>query len=192
MSALTTPRKTRVFNVPNLITFQHAIAECLDWTQPWGMRSSVVLVPSRAASNQLRWSLERLAPNRAMILPLVLIRDEFYLELHRPVADAPPLMADAERLVCGRAAAIDVRAAPGLVGEFLGLYDELRRRHRSVDAFERLLVDTLEPSNEVDLGARRMLRQTRFLAAMFRAYERRVEASGCLDEHGLRARTLSQ
>ena len=108
MSALTTPRKTRIFNVPNLITFQHAIAECLECTQPWGMRSSVVLVPSRAASNQLRWSLEqRLAPNRA----LVLIRDEFYLELHRPVADVPPLMADAERMVCGRAAAIDVRAA---------------------------------------------------------------------------------
>jgi len=52
-------------------------------------------------------------------------------------------------------------------------------------------VDTLEPSNEVDRGARRMLRQTRFLAAMFRAYERRVEASGCLDEHGLRARAVA-
>ena len=36
-----------------------------------------------------------------------------------------------------------------------------------------------------------MLRQTRFLAGMFRAYERRVAASGGIDEHGVRASVLA-
>ena len=37
-----------------------------------------------------------------------------------------------------------------------------------------------------------MLRQTRFLVAMFRAYERRVSSTGRLDEHGLRALVLDR
>ena len=37
-----------------------------------------------------------------------------------------------------------------------------------------------------------MLRQTRFLVAMFRAYEQRVSLTGRLDEHGLRALVLDR
>src|SRR4030095_5055818 len=44
----------------------------------------------------------------------------------------------------------------------------------------------LEPSISIDRGAERMFRQTRFLAAAFRAFEVLVEQSGRLDEHGLR------
>jgi hypothetical protein len=149
-------------------------------------------VPSHAAADQLRWTLKQrtLDAGTAQVLPLLLTRDELYAELHRRADAPPPLLGPIERLVCGRAAADEALASgmdppfrlrPGLVSEFLGLYDELQRRHRSVDTFERLLVDEQDPNAEFDRGARRMLRQTRFLAAMYRAYERRVGESGRLD-----------
>ena len=56
----------------------------------------------------------------------------------------------------------------------------------SVESFERLLVSELEPSVDLDRGARRLLRQTRFLAETFRSYQRRLSAAGRLDEHELR------
>ena len=128
-------------------------------------------------------------------------RDGLYDELRRRLDEAPPRLGAVERLVCGRAAAEEARASgveppfnlrPGLVDELLGLYDDLRRNRREVDAFERVLVERLEPSRDLDRGARRMLRQTRFLAGMFRAYERRVAASGRIDEHGVRASALAR
>ena len=136
-----------------------------------------------------------------MLLPRLLTRDELYAELHRRARDVAPLLSPIERLVCGRGAADEALASgveppfklrPGLVAEFLAFYDELRRRQRTLDTFERLLVGELEPSAELDRGARRMLRQTRFLVAMFRAYERRVSVTGRLDEHALRAVVLEQ
>ncbi len=192
-----TPRDTRLFSCADLPTFQRTIVACLAEIGPWGRRDSVVLVPSHSAADQLRWTLEECAldADPVQVWPLVLTRDEFYAELHRRTDTPAPRLNAIERLVCGRAAADEALAAgmdppfrlrPGLVSEFLGLYDELRRRQRSVDTFERLLVEELDPNAEFDRGARRMLRQTRFLAAMFRAYERRVLASGRLDEHELR------
>ena len=162
-----------------------------------------MLVPSRAAADQLRWTLERLALERdtAVLLPRLLTRDELYVELHRRAGDVAPVLSPIERLVCGRAAADEALALgaeppfklrPGLVAEFLVLYDELRRRQRTLDAFERLLVEEIEPSADLDRGARRLLRQTRFLVAMFRAYEQRVSSSGRLDEHRLRALVLDR
>ena len=198
-----TPRRTRLFSAPDLPAFRRAIAGCLDGGGSWDRRSSVVLVPSRAAADQLRWTLEERLPaeGAAFVPPRVATRDELYAELHRRLEDAPPRLGAIERLVCGRAAAEEVRAAgveppfrlrPGLVDQFLGLYDDLRRHQREVEAFERLLVEALEPSRDLDRGARRMLRQTRFLAAMFRACERRVAASGRVDEHGVRALALAR
>ena len=201
--ALITPRQTRLFTTPDLPTFQQTIAGCLDGPSWWDRRASVVLVPSRAAADQLRWTLERVLLERstAVVLPCVLTRDELYTELHRRVGDVAPVLSPIEQLVCGRAAADEALASgaeppfklrPGLVAEFLTLYDELRRRRRTIDTFERLLVEELEPSVELDRGARRMLRQTRFLVAMFRAYERQVSSTGRLDEHGLRALVLER
>ena len=196
-----TPRQTRLYATPDLPTFQHTIAGCVDESAPWDRRASIVLVPSRAAADQLRWSLERVTLGRdtALLLPLLLTRDELYAELHGRVGHVAPVLSPIERLVCGRAAADEALASgveppfklrPGLVAEFLALYDDLRRRQRTIDDFERVLVEELEPSVELDRGARRMLRQTRFLVAMFRAYERRVVSTGRLDEHGLRTLVL--
>lgn len=198
-----TPRRTRLFNAPDLPAFRRAIAGCFDWDRSWDLRSAAVLVPSRASADQLRWTLEHrlLADRTAFAAPCVVTRDEWYAELHRRLRDAPPRLGGLERLVCGRAAAEEVRASgveppfklrPGLVDRFLGLYDELRRHQRDVDAFERVLTEALEPSRDLDRGARRMLRQTRFLAGMFRAYERRAAACGRVDEHGVRARALAR
>ena len=200
---MTASPRIRLLNAPDLPSFRLAIADCLDWSRPWDLRASMVVVASRAAAGQLRWTLEQrlLARRAAFVLPPLVTRDGLYRELHRRLDEAPPRLGAVERLVCGRAAADEARASgveppfnlrPGLVDELLGLYDELRRNRREVDAFERVLVETLEPSRDLDRGARRMLRQTRFLAGMFRAYERRVAASGRIDEHGVRASALAR
>ena len=75
---------------------------------------------------------------------------------------------------------------PALFGEMLELYDELRRHQQDIEHFERLLATELEPHASSDRGAERVLRQTRFLAAAFRSYQREVRARGALDEHELR------
>ena len=82
------------------------------------------------------------------------------------------------------------RLRPGLIVEILAFYDELRRRDRTVAAFERLMAASLEPSAEIDRGAERLLRLTRFLSAAFEVFERRIAETGRVDEHGLRARLL--
>jgi hypothetical protein len=82
------------------------------------------------------------------------------------------------------------RLRPGLLSQILDLYDDLHRCRRTVDAFERLLVQELEPRADGDRGAARLLRQTRFLVAAFRAYERRRLESGRLDEQLLRETLL--
>ena len=69
-------------------------------------------------------------------------------------------------------------------------YDQLRRQGQSVDRYEELLVESLDADN--DRGAERLLRQTRFLAASFRAYEQRVASLPGVDEHGLRAHLIRQ
>ncbi len=200
---MTASRRTRLFSAPDLPAFRRAIADRLDPGDPWDMRASLVVAPSNAAAEQLRRTLERRLPaeGSAFAPPPIVTRDGLYAELHRRLGGAPPRLGAAGRLVCGRAAAEEARAAgveppfklrPGLVDQLLGLYDGLRRNGRDVDVFERVLVEALEPARDLDRGARRMLRQTRFLAAAFRAYERRVAASGRIDEHGVRASALAR
>ena len=202
-AAVTASRRTRLFNAPDLPAFRRAIADLLDRDDPWALRASLVVAPSRAAADQLRWTLEQrlLAEGDAFAPPRIVTRAGLYAELHGRLGGAPPRLGPVERVVCGRAAAEEARAAgveppfklrPGLVDQLLGLYDELRRNRRDVDAFERVLVEALEPARDLDRGARRMLRQTRFLAAAFRAYERRLAASGRIDEHGVRASALAR
>jgi RecB family exonuclease len=73
----------------------------------------------------------------------------------------------------------------------LSLYDELKRRQNSVDNFERRALGVLEPGAAIDRGAERLVRQTRFLVAAFRDFERRSAACGD-DEHLLRARLVTE
>ncbi len=119
--------------------------------------------------------------------------------MHARLPSPPRRLTDLEREVLLNAAARDVAAsdveAPfrlraGLLVEMLALYDELRRRDSSVDNFERVLVRELERDADDDRGAARLLKQTRFLAAAFRAYEARRDATGGVDEYALRTKLL--
>jgi len=87
----------------------------------------------------------------------------------------------------GQAPPFDVR--PGLVAEMMRFYDQLRRQGQTVQRFEELIAERLQGDD--DRGAVRLLEQTRFLAASFRAYERRVQATDAVDEHLLRAHLIA-
>ena len=118
--------------------------------------------------------------------------------MHSRLEAPPRRLNEFEREVILNAAAAEVareieapfRLRAGLLVEMLALYDDLRRRGSSVDTFERLLTRELERDADIDRGAERLLRQTRFLAAAFREYEARRDALGAVDEYALRTRLL--
>lgn len=182
-----------------LPAFQRAIVDAAFCTTSIeDLRSRCVVVPTHAAGAALRRTIEdaRLAgASRATAMPLIATRTEFYAILHERIGGEPPALTEFEREALIRRAARDVAAAgiappfrlrPGLLVEVLRFYDDLRRRHRTVEAFERVIGSALAEGAEYDRGAERLLRQTRFLAATYRAYESAVLESGALDEHALR------
>ncbi len=206
--AVITPRQTRLFRAPDLRTFQRVIAELALEGPPAARRARAVMVSSHAAADTLRRTLEHhwlaqaaAGGPAACVMPDLVTRAEWYRRLaeHRLAADG--LLTDLDReVVFGRAAraaeADGCRAPfalrPGLFAALLAFYDELKRRGRTVDAFERLLISSLEPAADADRGAARLLEETRFLGAVFRRYEAALEAAGLCDEHRLRARVLAE
>ncbi len=199
-----TPRRTRLLRTAGLQGFQEAIAAVTRTGDPWQARNTAVLVPTRAAAARLRGTLEELTLLRepcapVLVFPEVLSRADWYAALAERLARPPVLLSTIERHVCMLAAAREAGAGgaappfnlrPGLVPAIVGFYDDLLRQQGTVDSFERLVVADLEPSAELDRGARRLLRQTRFLAAAFRAFEERMARTGRLDEHGLRRQAV--
>jgi RecB family exonuclease len=193
-----TPRTTRLLRSPDLQALHRHIAEAI----ALGRRPAAVLVPTAAAGAALRRTLAAIAP--ASSTAEILTRDELYARLHEHYVRSTPdaagtLLTAFDREVLLLRACEDAQAAgapppfrvrPGLVAEILGFYDELRRRDRTVADFDRLMTDSLQPSIEIDRGAERLYRQTRFLVSAFEAFESLVGASGRLDEHALRARLL--
>jgi RecB family exonuclease len=71
----------------------------------------------------------------------------------------------------------------------LRFYDQLRRQGQSVRRFEELITDRL--AGDEDRGAVRLLEQTRFLAAAFEDYRRRLDAADAVDEHALREHLIA-
>lgn len=139
-------------------------------------------------------------PRASVLLPEIVTRGGWYRLLYERLDERPPLLDGLSREVLFRRAALeaveqdvappyDVR--PGLVPEMLTLYDALRRQHKTIDDFERLVGDRLEAGADIDRGARRLLQQTRFLVAAFRAYEASLAGIDALDEHRLRDRLLA-
>ncbi len=201
-----TPRRTRLLRAAGLQGFQEAIVALTCTRDPWRARDTAVLVPTRAAAAQLRRTLEELTLLRepfppVLVFPEVLSRADWYAALAERLIRPPELLSKVERYVCMLAAAREAAAGgaappfnlrPGLVPAIVGFYDELLRQQRTVDSFERLVAADLEPSAEIDRGARRLLRQTRFLAATFRAFQERMARTGRLDEHGLRRRAVDE
>ena len=167
------------------------------------VRGRAILVPSHAAAEQLRRTIEdhRLAAGSgALVLPSLLTRADWRAALHadlpRPLAAVDGFEREVLLQAAARAAIADgcpppFTIRPGLITEMLGFYDGVRRHGRTVDDFERVAVTALERDVDTDRGAVRMLEQTRFLVAAFRRYEARLADRGLLDEHGLRAAVLA-
>ena len=135
----------------------------------------------------------------AIALPHVVTRAGLY-RLFGDALGALPRIDPIAREVLAGAVAREVAAIgpappftlrPALVAAMLELYDALHRNRRTVDDFERLVGTALESGASFDRGAARLLEETRFLAAAFRAYDVALAAAGLVDEHGLRARLLA-
>jgi RecB family exonuclease len=207
-----TPRTTRLVRAADLHAFHRAIVGCLP-EDPAAARDCAVIVPSRSAAEELQRTIENLtllAPDRlrqgchehrwaARALPDLVTRDELYVRLRERMPGAPAPLSAFDREVLLRRSAHAAHTAgveppfnlrPGLIGEILALYDELRRRHKTVADFDRLMTDRLESSAEFDRGAARLLAQTRFLAATFEAFEAALSGVAGVDEHGVRALAL--
>ena len=161
-----TPRITRLVRVPDLQGLQAFIARCLETADA---RATAVIVPSRSAAEALRDTIETrclTGESQAVMLPDLITRDELYERLRARLAPVPGRLTDYEREVIFRRSAIEAseqgapapfRLRAGLLVELLSFYDELRRRDRTVPAFDRLLTGSLEPSAESDRGAERLL-----------------------------------
>jgi ATP-dependent helicase/nuclease subunit B len=195
-----TPRRTRLVRVPDLQAFRHAIVGLSLAGDRERLLSRVVLVPNDGAARQLRRTIGS-AP-----MPTLATREEFYDVLHARLDSPPRRLTAYDRDVIVQSAARDAnislnfiptrdggsRLRPGLVAEMLRFYDQLRRQARNVARFEELLDESLSRDSEHDRGAGRMLAQARFFAETFHGYERRVEAGGACDEHGLRERLCAR
>lgn len=188
---MTGSRDVRLLRVPHLRGAHRVLTE-LAGTSP----QAVVLVPTRHAAEEVRRALLD-AGIDVDAFPSVLTRHEWHVDLHVRMAGAARLLGAIEReVLVARAADTAIAAGitppfvvrPGLIGEMLHLYDGVRRNRRTVDDVERVLVAALEPGSDIDRGAARLLEQTRFLIAVFHAYEATLERLDVLDEHRLRDR----
>ena len=196
-----TPRITRLIRTADLQAFQRAIVRAIP-PDPFAARDCAVIVPSRSAAEELRRTIENhvLASARpAQVMPDVVTRDEWYGRLRERLPGAPPPLTAFHREVLLRRSANRAHAAgaeppfnlrAGLIVEILALYDELRRRHRTIADFDRLMTGALASGAEYDRGAARLLAQTRFLTAAFTEFEQALAAVPAVDEHGIRALAL--
>jgi RecB family exonuclease len=172
---------------------------------PLDARRRAVLVPTHAAAELLRQTLEGVAAREdrpGLILPDFLTRPEWLGVLHRVLSDERPMLSRVEReVLLGRAiteaqalhpptaALFDPR--PGLVSAMLDFYDELGRRLRGPRRFARTLFRELAVERGSDRGSESLIQQTRLLGFAFLAYERGLSASGGMDEHVLRRSLLA-
>jgi RecB family exonuclease len=195
-----TPRTTRLVRVADLGAFRAAVAALACEGPSLSARDRLVLVPTRAAAEQLRRGLEEsgLSDPATLILPDFVTVSELVPAFAQRLAEPLPVLSEAEReallgVACRAARAAGVeppfRLRPGLVTEMLRFYDTLRLNQKSVDVFERLALGLLEPGAGDDRGAERLVRQTRFLVAAFRVFEQRGAAAG-VDQHGVLQRVV--
>jgi RecB family exonuclease len=162
-------------------------------------RPATVIVPTHAAATELRRTFENVLllerGQTAVLLPDLVTREGFYTGLADRLPGPPPRLTTCEREVLLRLAARSTeragrrppfRVRPGLVVEILDFYDRLRRSHRTIDDFYRLVTGELSPVADTDRGAERLLEQAEFLAAAFAEFEKRTAESGRADEHAIR------
>lgn len=198
-----TPRQTRLVRVPHLAGFRAALTAAIGALDPVAAADTFVIVPTRAAGEQLRRTVEdRLlsTERRAIAWPGLGPRSDFYRDLASRLATAADVLSPFDReVLLGRVAREVVAAGieppfavrPALVAEMVALYDHIRRQARTVEDFDRNLRAELEPAAESDRGAAAFLAQTRFLTAVFTGYQARLAELGLADEHVVRSAILS-
>ncbi|MGQ0737053.1 MAG: PD-(D/E)XK nuclease family protein [Acidobacteriota bacterium] len=194
-----TPRQTRILRVPDLAAFRTTLTDWILALPPEAAFDSCVLVPTGAAGDQLRRTVEDRAfeaGQQVVTWPRLATRAAFYEELAIRLETPAALLSSIDREVRLSASAGAVMATgltppfelrPGLVPEIVGLYDEIRRLGRTIDDFARNVGDDLARDELTDRGAAQLLRQTRFLTAVFQGYEASLGGRVC-DEHTLRDR----
>ena len=195
-----TTRTTRLVRAADLRSFRSILAALATEGSPFDARHRLIVVPTRAASHHLLRSIEdRLHAPAAIVLPDIVTRAELHDRLYQRASPHVPSLTVQERealltVACAAAADAGVkppfRIRPGLVGAMLEFFDSLKRYQKSVNDFERLALGRLDGGAEHDRGAERLVRQTRFLAAAFREFERRCHEAGGIDEHVIRERLL--
>lgn len=195
-----TPRATRLVRVGGLQAFREAAISLAVQGAPLDARDRLVIVPTRAAAEHLVRGIEDATASGAAILPDFATASELVARFaDRLPASRRELSAEerevllrvACRTVIARGIEPPFRVRPGLVAEMVRFYDDLRRCQKDVDTFERLALSMLEPGAADDRGARQLVEQTRFLAAVFRDFERRCSEQGA-DEHELRRRVIDE
>ncbi len=192
-----TPRTTRLIRATNLAVFRRAVHDLACQGAPLDARDRLIVVPSRAAASLLTTELERrsLAASGAMLHPEFITSRELpdrFAERAAPLLTAS--RPEAREILMGVACRTAVESGhpppfhlrPGLIAEVLDFYDALARRRKDIATFQRLALGRLEPGADYDRGAERLVRQTRFLASAFMAFERLSTERGLVDEHGLR------
>ena len=193
-----TPRVTRLIRARDLRAFRDAAIRLAGDGSPFDARDRMVVVPTRAAASHLRDGIEAraLADSRAVIVPDLVTPRELTERLAERLDTPRRMLTGAEREALLGSACRSIREVgqeppfeirPGLIAEILRFYDELRLRRNSVEDFERRALYLLEPGASTDRGAARLVSQTRFLAAAFREFQRRIAEHGD-DEHARRER----
>ena len=187
------PRRFRLLRAKGLRGFREGIAALAQQMDAAPAGDRVVLVPTRSAADQLQRTLAE-QRERGVRRPAIQTRAQWYRTLAARARVPARMLSLVERHVLMSAAARGAaqqhpppfRPRPGLLPAMVRFYDELLLRRQTVDRFEQILTADLEASADIDRGARRLLAQTQFLAAAFRAYEARRTATGRCDEHSLR------
>jgi len=196
-----TARTTRLVRAPDLHAFRVAVVDMACAGTPFDARDRLVLVPTRAAASYLTGSIEQrlLGADGAFVLPDFATRAELHVKLAQRLPQAPlPLTAAEREVLMGAACRVareegtepPFRLRPGLIAAIVEFYDTLQRNLKQLDTFERLALGMLEPGAADDRGAERLVRQTRFLLAAFRRFERLRQETDGVDEHLLRRQLL--
>jgi RecB family exonuclease len=189
-----TPRATRLVRVGGLQAFREAVISLAVQGSPLDARDRLVIVPTRAAAEHLVRGIEDAMATGDAILPDLATASELIGRFADRLTLPQRELSGEEREVLLRVACRAViaggiqppfRVRPGLIAEMVRFYDDLRGCQKDVDTFERLALSMLEPGAADDRGARQLVEQTRFLAAVFRDFERRCLECG-VDEHELR------
>lgn len=192
-----TPRRTRLVRVAGPSGLRRLLTRQLASLDPVTAADTFVLLPTRAAAEQLRRTVEDAAmgSQAAIAWPRMGPRADLYRDLvsraPRPLDMRSPfdrevILGRIAREVSTSGLEPPFAVRPALVAEMLALYDHVRRQARTVDDFDRNLRAELEPAADTDRGAAQLLRQTVFLTATFQGYERHLASLGLADEHGVR------